>query len=334
MFDSIFNIFPTNVPSIYTYIILFVLLCLLKKIYFNGSKCSLKQDLTSKVVIITGANRGLGKETCKELVLLGATVVMACRDVQKAEETKKEIINLTNCSKMDIMALDLSDLQSVRSFSEKFKAKYSRLDILINNAGIIAPERRLTKEGFESMIGVNLFGHFLLTSLLLDHLKITPSSRILNLSSLAHWYGYLNLEDINSEKFFDYNRTYGGSKLAIILFTNQLASKLEGTGVKVCSLHPGAVRSGFSSNLINSKTKGNILLKGLIALVYPIWWLVTKNVQQGVQTILYCALINYELLQHGKYYSDCKVCKTRGDANNKEKMEKLWEICEKMVKIR
>ena len=308
--------------------LLCVLILILLKKFLNGGVCHLKDDLTSKVIIITGANRGIGLETAQTLSKMGGTIIMACRDIKKAEESKQQTMKATNNFKIEIMYLDLSDLKSVREFATIFKSKYQRLDILINNAGIICPERKITKDGFERMIGTNHFGHFLLTNLLMDVLKKSQPSRIINVSSLAHTYGYLNLDDINSEKFYFDHLTYGGSKLANILFTNELASKIEGTGVKTCSLHPGVIRSGFIRNVITR----NIILKFLIVTLHPLWWFLTKNTQQGSQTSLYCSLIQHNELENGKYYSDCRKKDTRSMANDKNMMKKLWVISEEMTK--
>ena len=309
------------------FLFLFILLLFLLKKYFSGGVCKIKSDLTSKIILITGANRGIGQYTASQLSKIGGTVIMACRDIRKAEEAKKEIIKATNNYKIDSMYLDLSDMNSVRDFVEKFKAKYQRLDILINNAGLLNTDRKITKEGFEMMIATNHLGHFLLTNLLLDLLKASSPSRVITLSSLAHTYGHLNLDDINAEKFYFSQFTYGGTKLANILFTNELALRLEGTGVKTCSLHPGVIRSGFIENV----TRKSMILKILIVIFYPFWWFFTKSIEEGSQTTLYCALLPHEELKNGKFYCDCKISSTKAIGNDKTLMKRLWEISEKMV---
>ena len=311
------------------FVIISVLCLILRKMFINGGWCNLKADLSSNIIIITGSNRGIGFHTALELARTNATIILACRDIRNAEEARKTIVTQTNNNKIDILSLDLSELRSIRTFAENFKAKYPRLDILINNAGVNFPERRLTKDGYESMIATNHLGHFLLTSLLLDTLKASQSSRIITISSIAHTYGYLNLEDINAEKYYNLHLTYGGTKLANILFTNELAKRLKGTGVKTCSLHPGVIRSGFISDII----KKNYVLKVLIILLNPMWWFFTKNERQGAQTSLYCALLPHEHLENGRFYSDCHVKKTREIANDQKMMKDLWEISEKMVKL-
>jgi len=200
---------------------------------------------------------------------MGATVIMACRDLPKTEEVKASILKSVaepNKLKIDIMYLDLCDLKSIREFVKAFKSKYHRLDILINNAGVMAiPDRRVTKDGFEMQIGTNHLGHFLLTNLLLDIITASKPSRIINVSALAHKWGDLNLDDINSEKHYNRYSIYAGTKLANVLFTKELAKKLEGTGVKTVCLHPGVVRTELGRYIL----EGSFLTRIGMIMMYP-----------------------------------------------------------------
>ncbi|XP_017472643.1 PREDICTED: retinol dehydrogenase 13-like isoform X3 [Rhagoletis zephyria] len=195
----------------------------------------------NKVVIVTGSNTGIGKETARELAKRGATVYMACRDMQKCEEARDEIVLETYNKHVYCRQCDLASLESVRKFVESFKKEQQRLDILINNAGVMRCPRLLTKDGFEMQLGVNHMGHFLLTNLMLDLLKKSAPSRIVTVSSLAHTRGEINVADLNSDKSYDPGTAYNQSKLANILFTRELARRLEGTGVTANALHPGVV---------------------------------------------------------------------------------------------
>uniref|UniRef100_A0A0K8U2X9 Retinol dehydrogenase 13 n=2 Tax=Bactrocera latifrons TaxID=174628 RepID=A0A0K8U2X9_BACLA len=194
-----------------------------------------------KVVIVTGSNTGIGKETVRELANRGATIYMACRDMQKCEEARDEIVLETHNKRIYCRKCDLASMDSIRKFVESFKKEQVKLDILINNAGVMRCPRSLTKDGFEMQLGVNHMGHFLLTNLLLDLLKKSAPSRIVTVSSLAHTRGEINIADLNSDKSYDPGRAYNQSKLANILFTRELAKRLEGTGVSANALHPGVV---------------------------------------------------------------------------------------------
>ena len=173
----------------------------LMKSYFNGGKnANTKIDLTDKIVVITGANTGLGFIAAKEMAQLNAKVVVfACRSEQRGRDAIEKIKKETKCENLEFKALDLNDLESVKNFAASFP--YDKIDILLNNAGIMAlPKRETTAQGFEKQFGVNHVGHFLLTKLLLDKVKASEQGRIVNLSSLAHETGKMNLEDLHHEK--------------------------------------------------------------------------------------------------------------------------------------
>uniref|UniRef100_A0A1B0GM47 Short-chain dehydrogenase n=1 Tax=Phlebotomus papatasi TaxID=29031 RepID=A0A1B0GM47_PHLPP len=212
--------------------------------YFQGGQFR-KDDILmeNKVVVITGANTGIGKETALDLAKRGAKIYMACRDKNRGEEARMEVIEKSGNPNIYFRQLDLASLTSVRSFAQAFKNEESRLDVLLNNAGVMMIPKCHTEDGFEMQIGVNHMGHFLLTNLLLDLLKKSAPSRIINVSSLAHINGQINKEDLNSEKSYNRITAYSQSKLANILFTRELAKRLEGTRVTVNALHPGAVNT-------------------------------------------------------------------------------------------
>ena len=181
--------------------------------------------------MITGANTGIGKETAKELLKCGGKVYIACRSLEKANQAREDLMAETGCTEIHVRELDLSSLDSVRTFASNFLKEEQRLDILINNAGVMACPKASTKDGFELQLGTNHLGHFLLTNLLLDRLKASTPSRVVNLSSLAHRFGTINKRDLNSEKSYNQVTAYCQSKLANVLFTRELAKRLQGTGV-------------------------------------------------------------------------------------------------------
>lgn len=205
--------------------------------------------IDGKVVIITGANCGIGKETAIDLARRGGRVYVACRDPIRGVEAMKDIQDKSGSSNVHFLQLDLAQLESIRQFSKKFHTFESELHILINNAGVMACSKAQTRDGFELQIGTNHMGHFLLTNLLLDLLKQSAPARIINVSSLYHVFGRINKSDLNSEKHYWRWLAYAQSKLANILFTRELARRLEGTDVTANALHPGAVNSDLTRNL-------------------------------------------------------------------------------------
>nr|CAI5845773.1 unnamed protein product [Callosobruchus analis] len=202
--------------------------CLVKDMMGGPRYEGRENSAEGKVAIVTGANTGIGKETAWELARRGAKVYMACRDMTRCETAREEIVLDTKNKYIYCRKCDLASLESVREFVNMFKTKEKRLDILINNAGVMNTPHLKTKEGFEMQLGVNHMGHFLLTNLLLDVLKTSAPSRIINVSSTAHRRGKINKNDLNSDSTYNAFDAYAQSKLANILFTKELAKKLEG----------------------------------------------------------------------------------------------------------
>ncbi|XP_043948136.1 retinol dehydrogenase 13 [Drosophila biarmipes] len=295
----------------------------LLKDYMQGGQFKKVTDETGKVFIVTGANTGIGKETALEIARRGGTVYLACRDMNRCEKARKDIIKETNNQNIFSRELDLSSLESIREFAAGFKKEQSRLDVLINNAGVMRCPKTLTKDGFELQLGVNHIGHFLLTNLLLDVLKKSAPSRIVVVSSLAHTRGTMNVDDLNSEKSYDEGLAYSQSKLANILFSRELAKRLEGTGVTVNSLHPGVVDTELTRNWAFFQTN---FVKFFFK---PMIWPLLKTPKSGAQTSIYAAL-DPELKEvTGVYFSDCKP-KAVAPAALDDKVGKfLWAESEK-----
>ncbi|XP_056594659.1 retinol dehydrogenase 12 [Triplophysa dalaica] len=271
--------------------------------------------LDDKTVIITGANTGIGKETARDLARRGARVIMACRDVEKAEAARKELMEDSGNQNVVANKLDLSDTKSIRAFAELINKEEKQVNILINNAGIMMCPYSKTADGFEMQFGVNHLGHFLLTYLLLDLIKRSAPARIINVASVAHTWGSIQLDDINSEKSYSPRRAYGQSKLANILSTRSLAKRLQGTDVTVYSLHPGVVQSELFRNLSKA---AQIAVK----VISPF----TKTTVQGAQTTLYCAVEPELDKESGGYYSDCATARCSREAMDDEMAQKLWEL--------
>ncbi|EAS04939.1 oxidoreductase, short chain dehydrogenase/reductase family protein (macronuclear) [Tetrahymena thermophila SB210] len=308
--------------------VVFILLITVKN-WVNGGKVSKRRDLSNEVIIVTGGNSGIGFETCKDLVRNGAKVILATRNEQRGQNAIKEL-NKIRPNSSEFMKLDLSDLTSIRLFANEFKSKYNKLNCLINNAGIMAISTRvLTKDGFESQIGTNHFGHFLLTNLLFDVLKQTPQFRIINVSSRAHIRNTINLDDINFsntpyQKFY----AYSASKIANILFTQELQKKFDAKKIngKAMCLHPGVVRTELASHF----PYYNIVYP----ILYPIALLLLKSPEAGAQTTLQCVHEDFSKLESGKYYVDCKVHPTGNKtALTTQNAERLWDMSVKLVKL-
>jgi NAD(P)-dependent dehydrogenase (short-subunit alcohol dehydrogenase family) len=198
-------------------------------------------DLTGKIAIVTGANSGIGYEMARALARKAATVILACRNKDKGEAAIRQIDREYPQAKAELMQLDLADLASVRRFAGEFTRRYDRLDILLNNAGVMVPPFGKTADGFETQFGTNHLGHFALTGLLYDLIIHTPRARVVTLSSGGHRFGTIDFDNLNAEKGYDGQRAYAQSKLANLLFTYELQRRFEGAGVDAiaAAAHPG-----------------------------------------------------------------------------------------------
>lgn len=274
--------------------------------------------MEEKIVIITGGNSGIGKATATELVRAGATVILACRDAVKADAAIEAIQNATGSNKIEFIPLDLSDLASIRTFTTNFLAKFSRLDVLINNAGVIYLRKNITENGFEAQFGVNHLGHFLLTNLLLDTLKKSAPSRVITVSSAMHFLGRIDFTSFYAENGYGPTTAYGQSKLANILFTKELASRLEGTGVTAYCLHPGAV----STNLFGELPKPLRKIADLF-LTSP---------EKACQTSVYLAQEPGIETLSGSYFAAKKPARTAPQAKDANLQTKLWDVSADLCK--
>ncbi|KAM3593081.1 uncharacterized protein V6R79_005762 [Siganus canaliculatus] len=297
-----------------------------------GGPWSSTARLDGKTVVITGANTGIGKETAIDLAKRGAKVIMACRDMGRAQSAANEVIEKSGNKNVICMKLDLSNSKSIREFAEAINKDEPQLNILINNAGVMLCPYGKTADGFEMQIGVNHFGHVLLTYLLLDLIKRSAPARIVNVSSIAHGWGSLNLDDINSEKSYDKNKAYYQSKLANILFTRSLTKRLEGTGVTTYVLHPGFVQTELGRHM--NGIQGLLLKMANPSSIFnPSNPSFAKNSIQGAQTSIYCAVEPSLATESGQYYSDCAKTKPSAAARDDVLAEKLWALTCKMLSI-
>ncbi|XP_078594313.1 uncharacterized protein LOC144872078 [Branchiostoma floridae x Branchiostoma japonicum] len=299
--------------------------------YFGGGVCYSTARLEGKTAIVTGSNTGLGKETARDLARRGARVILACRNVTKAEEAAEDIRKTTGNGNVVVLKLDLSSLASVREFAAGINEKEDRLDILINNAGIMMCPQWKTEDGFEMQFGTNHLGHFLLTNLLLDKLKKCAPSRVVTVSSMGHQWGKIHFDDINLENGYEPLKAYGQSKLANILFIRELAKKLEGTEVTCYAVHPGGVRSDLSRYMPDAHGRWLALVQPLVQLGM---YVVGKSPEQGAQTSLHCALQEGLESKSGLYFSDCAPIDPSPAGQDDEVAKRLWEVSEEMVGLK
>ncbi|XP_058862353.1 retinol dehydrogenase 13-like isoform X2 [Acipenser ruthenus] len=256
---------------------------------------------------------------------ISARVVIACRDLAKAEQAAAEIRRTTGNGNVAVRRLDLASLSSVRQFSREFNEREERLDILINNAGVMMCPKWLTEDGFEMQLGVNHLGHFLLTNLLLDKLKSSAPSRVVNVSSIAHKGGRVHFDDI----FFEHSEyspleSYRQSKLAVLLFSRELAHRLQGTGVTSYSLHPGVIRTELGRHVLG----GYPLLKMIVSA--PSLCLM-KTPVQGAQTSIHCAVAEGLERSSGLYFSDCSLKEPAPEGQDDRAARQLWELSARLV---
>ncbi|MCU0471888.1 MAG: SDR family oxidoreductase [Bacteroidales bacterium] len=267
-----------------------------------------------KTVLITGANSGIGKATATELSAKGYQIVFIARDLQKAEAVKNEIISSSGNSNVDFIIADLLSLTDVRKSAELFKERYQKLDILINNAGVCLPERKITVDGFEEMFQINHLSHFLLTNKLLDLLKNSDDPRIINVSSAGYKAGRFDPENLQSEKKFSSFTTYCDTKLLNILFTFELAEKLKEIGVTVNALHPGVVRTNFAGEL-----------KGVFGLINNMFKPFLLSPKKGAETSVHLASSEEVRNITGKYFEKCKAVVPKNEFINSANQKLLWE---------
>jgi NAD(P)-dependent dehydrogenase (short-subunit alcohol dehydrogenase family) len=283
-----------------------------------------------KVAIVTGANDGLGLETTRFFVSKDIQVVMACRNLEKANLAMQSIKEKNPKAKLSIIHLDLSSLNSVHNFVDTFNSQHDRLDLLVNNAGIMIPPFSLTEDGFESQMGVNYFSHFLLTGLLIDLLKSTPNSRVVSLSSIAHKSGKIDFDNINSKGKYNKVAAYSQSKLACLIFAKELDRRLRKCNSTTLSVaaHPGVSATNLFQFLPT-------WFKVVSPILEPIF---SHPPQKAAQSIIVAAL--HESISGGDYIGPSGFNEMKGSpgkaksaklANAQKVAKKLWSISEKLT---
>jgi NAD(P)-dependent dehydrogenase (short-subunit alcohol dehydrogenase family) len=285
---------------------------------------TINDSMRGKVVLVTGATRGIGQETAKALAAMGATVVAVGRSAERGAATMSAIQSKVSGAKVDFLCADLSSQGAIRQLSDEFKRRYQRLDVLVNNAGGIFMRRRESVDGIEYTWALNHLSYFLLTNLLLDVLKDSAPTRVVNVSSDAHTLvNGIHFKDPEFKRgLFNPQRAYGQSKLANILFTRELAKRLQGTGVTANAVHPGFVATGFLRN-------NGFLFNILMMLARP----VARSVEKGAETVIYLASSPEVEGVSGKYFYDKRPTQTSGAGYDEDAGRQLWELSEEQIAV-
>ena len=268
-----------------------------------------------KLVLITGATEGVGKQTAIQLAAKGFNIVMMVRNKAKAELAKSEILAAAPNVQVDYILVDLTSFKQVRAAAKQFNDKYPKLDVLINNAGLMYPDKKITEDGFELCFQTNHLSHFILTDLLLDKLKQSKQGRIINLSSEGHRMGKFDPDNFNAEKGYASVGQYCFTKLCNLYFTYSLADKLKGTNITVNAVHPGVVASGFGSDHD----------KGWLKPIFAISRLFMINNEQGAHTSVFLASDPSVAKVTGKYFKNSKVTASKGLSYNTGNQKILWD---------
>jgi NAD(P)-dependent dehydrogenase (short-subunit alcohol dehydrogenase family) len=282
-------------------------------------------DMQGKTVVVTGGNSGIGFETAAALAGMGARVVLTARNADKGRAAVAAIgQRLGGDARIQLVVFDLADLSSVRRGAEEILEQAPRLDVLVNNAGLVLSERSETVDGLEATFATNHLGPFLLTNLLLDRIRASSPARIVNVASTAHSAARkgIRFDDLQSERKYATMRVYGHSKLANILFTLELARRLEGTGVTANSLHPGTVRTGYGAD-------GDA--RGLLAFGIKISAPFFLSPAKGARTSVYLASDPEVAEVSGEYFVKCKAKQPKRWARDPEAARRLWQVSEELV---
>ncbi|KAL3890052.1 hypothetical protein ACJMK2_002352 [Sinanodonta woodiana] len=316
-------------------IILLLLLYVFREVLGSCPPCQSNRRLDGKTVIVTGGNAGIGKETAIDMARRGARVILGCRSAERAQEAVRDIIAKTGNSNVVFYIVDLADLDSVRQFAATVLKKESRLDILINNAGIDKSAALIaenpTKQGFDLIFGTNYLGPFLLTHLLLDLLRSSPHSQIINVSSHMHWFLFRQLNFSSETKNgvrYPYLRGYEISKLGNVMHARELAKQLQGTGIRANSVHPGLVETEIWAPL-KKKYPG-----WLYNIFTAIRRLVGLNSTEGAQTTIYVAVDEGAKEYNGRYFSKCTISKENRLALDDNACALLWDHSMKMCGLK
>lgn len=280
----------------------------------------METTMLNRICMVTGATSGMGKATASALAQMGATVILVARNRSKGETVRDEIRARSGNINVEVMYADLSSQQAIHELADTFKQKYQHLHVLVNNAGGIFFQRETTVDGFEMTFAVNHLAYFLLTNLLLDVLKASAPARIINTSSTVEQLGRINFDDLQSTKRYISFGAYSQAKLATMLFTYELARRLEGTGVTVNAVRPGPVATNFGKN-------GN----SLINRIFPLFFRFATSAEEGAQTAIYLASSPELEEVTGKVFYHCKELRSSPKSYNVSLQKRMWQVSEELT---
>ncbi|MDQ6744591.1 MAG: oxidoreductase [Actinomycetota bacterium] len=292
-------------------------------------------DQSGRVAVVTGANSGLGAVTARELARAGASVLIACRNLQKGERAAEDIRRSVSGARVKVRELDLASLSSVRKFAHELGSEQERLDLLVCNAGVMAPPRRETEDGFESQLGTNHLGHFALTGLLLEPLLAAPEARVVVLSSGAHRIGKVKFDDLQSERGYNNWRAYGQSKLANLMFCFELQRRATAAGSALRSL---AAHPGYAATNLQSASVTRFYEKGIMAVSNKV---IAQSAEMGALPTLYAAtapevprgaFVGPDGFMEQRGYPH--IVTAAGKAYDEQAWQRLWEISERLTGVR
>jgi retinol dehydrogenase-12 len=275
--------------------------------------------LSGRVALVTGATNGIGQVTAREFARMGARTLIVARDPGRGEASARAIRDATGAS-AEVLVADLSSREQVRRLAGEVRERAGRLDLLVNNAGAIFAERRVSADGVEMTLALNHLAYFLLTLELLPLLAASPEARVVNVASMAHEHGAIDFDDLQGERGYGMWKAYGQSKLANVLFTAELARRLAGSRVTANALHPGAVASGFGRD--HPGFFGKLVAIGAPFLASP---------EKGARTTLHVATAPALLGVSGRYFSACRERLPSRAARDPDTALRLWQISEAMT---
>ena len=284
---------------------------------------NVNSGMGGKVVLITGGTSGIGKAAATALAGMGATVVITGRNEERGKRALQEIREESGNDGVELILADLTVQDEVRRLAEELRERHNQLEVLVNNAGLVLSERTETPDGIEMQLAINHLAPFLLTNLLLDLLKESAPSRIVTVSSDAHRWAKIDLDDLPSRKRYRGMQVYGKTKLANIMFTYELAERLEGTGVTANCMHPGGVNTNFGNNQ-----------RGPISLLFRLFKPFMRSPEQGADTLIYLASSPEVEGMTGKYLADRKVKAASDAAYDETTRKRLWEASEELTGLK